>query len=139
MNDLLAAQVIRELARDSGLSDADYTVLVVLSEAPGHRMRSIELTRRTMWSKSRLSHQLTRMEGRGLVRREEPADNARACDAVLTEDGLRRIETAAPAHVESVRRHFIDLLTDDELDMLGAVTERVVAHLTETGEHAAEP
>lgn len=132
MRDLLDLQISRDLARDSGLSDADYTVLVVLSEAPNHRMRLMELADRTLWSKSRLSHQLTRMQQRGLLRREECEQqprNSRATDAVLTTDGLRVIENAAPKHLESMRRHFIDLLTDHQIDVLGEVTENVVHHL----------
>lgn len=126
---LLDLRISRDLARDTGLSDADYTVLVVLSESSDHRLRLIELAGRMLWSKSRLSHHLDRMERRGLVRREEHADNSRATDAVLTTDGLRVIDKAAPMHVESVRRHFIDLLTDDQIDALGDATENVIHHL----------
>lgn len=132
MRDLLDLQISRDLARDTGLSGADYTVLVVLSEAPNHRMRLVDLAERTLWSKSRLSHQLTRMERRGLLRREEceqHPENSRATDAVLTTDGLRAIGEAAPKHVESVRRHFLDHLTDDQIDALGDGTEQVVRHL----------
>lgn len=115
-------------AGNVAVSDAD-TVLVALSQSSGHRLRLIELAGRTLWSKSRLSHQLTRMEHRGLVRREAHAENSRATDAVLTTDGLRAIEKAAPKHVDSVRRHFIDLLTDDQITALGDTTEKVVDHL----------
>ncbi|MQA88113.1 MAG: MarR family transcriptional regulator [Streptosporangiales bacterium] len=129
MHDLLNLQISRDLARDTGLSWADYSVLAVLSEAPEHRMRLIELAERILWSKSRLSHQLSRMEHRGLVRRETQAPNSRATDAVLTADGLRVIEKAAPHHVDSVRQHFIDQLTDDQIDALGDAAERVVHRL----------
>ncbi|AYY13225.1 MarR family transcriptional regulator [Actinobacteria bacterium YIM 96077] len=132
MRDLLDLQIARDLNQESGLSDADYTVLTVLSEAPGHRMRLIELARRTLWSKSRLSHQLSRMQRRGLVRREEcekHPEDSRAIDAVLTAEGLRLMDEAAPRHVESVRRNFIDLLTPEQLDALGDGAEKVIAHL----------
>ncbi len=129
MRDLLELQIGRDLARETGLSAADYTVLVALSESPGYRVRQIELAGLTLWSKSRLSHQLSRMERRGLIRREEQAENSRAVDAVLTSDGLRAIEKAAPEHVESVRRNFIDLLTDDQIDALGDAAETVIHHL----------
>ncbi len=129
MTDLLALQIARDLACDAGLSDADYTVLAVLSESPERRLRQIELADRMLWSKSRLSHHLDRMEQRGLVKREQHAGNERAIDAVLTTHGGTVIEQAAPAHVASIRRHFIDLLTDDQIDALGDVTETVVQHL----------
>jgi DNA-binding MarR family transcriptional regulator len=129
MRDLLDLQISRDLARDTGLSDADYTVLVVLSEAPRRRMRMLELGERILWSNSRLSHQLSRMEQRDLIRREAHARNSRAIDAVLTPRGLRIIKRAAVAHLDSVRRHFIDHLTDDQIDALGDATDKVIQHL----------
>jgi DNA-binding MarR family transcriptional regulator len=129
MRDLLDLQISRDLARETGLSDADYTVLVVLSEAPGLRMRMLELGERILWSNSRLSHQLSRMEDRGLVRRQAHARNSRAIDAVLTAKGLRIIKKAAAEHVESVRRHFIDHLTDDQIGAIGDAAEKVIQHL----------
>jgi DNA-binding MarR family transcriptional regulator len=84
-----------------------------------------------LWSKSRLSHHITRMQGRGLVVKQECADDGRGAVVALTEKGLRTIQEAAPAHAESVRRHFIDLLTDTEIAVLGDLTERVLARLAE--------
>lgn len=130
MRDLLDQQINRDLAADSGLSEADYTVLVVLSEEPDQRMRQVELAHRVLWSKSRLSHQLTRMERRGLVRREGTGSaSARGVRVVLTAEGLNTIRDAAPPHLESVRRHFIDPLTDEQLDALADCTAAVLAHL----------
>jgi len=129
MRALLDLQISRDLARDAGLSDADYHVLAVLSETPGHRVRVIALAERMLWSQSRLAHHLDRMEHRGLVRRQEHPTNARARDVVLTTTGLRVIEAAAPDHLDSVRQHFIDLLTDEQIDALGELTETVVHHL----------
>jgi DNA-binding MarR family transcriptional regulator len=129
MRDLLDSQIARDLTNETGLSDADYTVLVVLSEAKGQRQRLVELADRLLWSQSRLSHQLSRMEDRGLVRREPGAAGTRAMDAVLTREGRRVITRAAPTHVESVRRHFVDLLTAEQLATLGDITEAVIDHL----------
>jgi DNA-binding MarR family transcriptional regulator len=129
MRALLDAQVARDLASDSGLSDPDYEVLSNLSETEGHRWRLNELATRMLWSRSRLSHHIARMEQRGLVRREECASDARGAFVVLTEGGLRAIEAAAPAHVESVRRNFIDLLTHEQIRALDEISSTVVAHL----------
>jgi hypothetical protein len=52
--------------------------------------------------------------------------------------GRAAIEKAAPAHVEDVRRNFIDLLSPAELDMLAALNERVLRHLAEDGDPSAE-
>ncbi|WP_219467090.1 MarR family winged helix-turn-helix transcriptional regulator [Nonomuraea rhizosphaerae] len=129
---LLDAQVSRDLLRDSGLSAPDYDVLSTLSDAEGHRFRLTGLAERMLWSKSRLSRHISRMEQRGLVTREECEGDGRGAVIVLTEGGRRAIEAAAPDHVESVRRHFVDLLTPEQIDVLGTVSETVLTHLRET-------
>lgn len=133
MRALLDLQITRDLAADSGLSDADYDVLSNLSEVSPHRLRLTELAATMLWSKSRLSHHLTRMQQRGLVDREECPGDARGSMIVLTGAGLRAIEQAAPHHVASVRRNLIDLLTDEEIAALDALSHRVVAHLSGEG------
>ncbi|MBQ0992109.1 MarR family transcriptional regulator [Micromonospora sp. PSH03] len=136
MRRLLDLELARELTQDAGLSEADYDVLSDLSETPQGRLRLRELADRMLWSRSRLSHHLTRMQQRGLVTREECADDARGSVVVLTPAGRRAIESAAPGHVAAVRRHLIDLLTPAEVDALGALTHRVVDHL---GGRAPQP
>ncbi len=86
-----------------------------------------------LWSKSRLSHHITRMQQRGLVDREECPSDERGAVLVLTKAGRQAIRAAAPPHVESVRRHFIDLLTDDETAALTALSNRVIDHLVRQG------
>jgi DNA-binding MarR family transcriptional regulator len=129
MAERLRSQIGRDLQADSGLSDADYMVLVHLSEAADQRMRMSDLATCLNWSKSRLSHQLARMQARGLVQRDECPSDARGAFAVLAPGGLAEIERAAPQHVASVRRHFIDVLDDAQLEQLAVIGERVVAHL----------
>jgi DNA-binding MarR family transcriptional regulator len=82
-----------------------------------------------LWSRSRLSHHLARMEQRGLVGREECETDGRGAVVTLTDKGLRTIEEAAPLHVEAVRRHFIDLLDPAQIDAFADIGERVVTHL----------
>jgi DNA-binding MarR family transcriptional regulator len=127
---LLAARVNRDLARDSGLSEPDYDVLSHLSESPGHKARLSELAGRMLWSNSRLSHHLTRMQQRGLVRRCGCPDDGRGADILLTDEGLRAIEAAAPQHVASVRTHLVDVLSADQLRALGDIADTVLTHLT---------
>ncbi|MGH3244285.1 MAG: MarR family winged helix-turn-helix transcriptional regulator [Spirillospora sp.] len=127
---LLDAEVARDLLRGpGGLSAPDYDVLSALSSAADRRQRLSALAARMLWSKSRLSRHIGRMEMRGLVVRVEDADDGRRADVVLTEKGERAIVEAAPAHVESVREHFIDLLTEEQLRVLGDVAEIVLARL----------
>ncbi|MGW0394051.1 MarR family winged helix-turn-helix transcriptional regulator [Streptomyces sp. NPDC003042] len=120
---LVNAGIARDLSQDSALSEADYDVLSVLGSTEGHGMRISALAVLMQWSRSRLSHQLTRMEQRGLVRREEVASDARGAEVVLTPSGVDAITAAAPLHVESVRRHLIDVLTPEQLRTFAEVGE----------------
>jgi DNA-binding MarR family transcriptional regulator len=124
--------------QESGLSGADYEVLAVLSALDGDRMPARDLCNALVWEKSRLSHQVRRMEKDGLVSREPNPDDARSTLVCLLPAGLAAIEKAAPGHVEDVRRNFIDLFSAAELDMLAALNERVLHHLAETTAPPAE-
>ncbi|MFI6598607.1 MarR family winged helix-turn-helix transcriptional regulator [Nonomuraea sp. NPDC050536] len=126
---LLDLELGRDLMNASGLSEPDYDVLSNLSEAPGRSMRLSALAAHMHWSKSRLSHHITRMQQRGLVERQECADDGRGSAVVLTDTGWDSIVQAAPGHVESVRRHLIDLMTEEELDALAAFSRRVIEKL----------
>jgi DNA-binding MarR family transcriptional regulator len=120
MHDRLSAQLGRELQADAGLSLADYVVLVQLSEH-GCSMRVLELARALRWEKSRLSHQLTRMQQRGLVRRTGCASDRRGAFIELTDAGRSTIEGAAPRHVDGVRRYLFDRLTPDQVETLAQI------------------
>jgi len=87
----------RELQEHS-LSLNDYEILVNLSESQGRRMRMSDLADATIQSRSRLSHQISRMEAKGLVTREDCRDDRRGTFAVLTDEGLAALEAAAPGH-----------------------------------------
>jgi DNA-binding MarR family transcriptional regulator len=132
---LLSAEINRDLARDAGLSEADYDVLSNLTTtdraagAAPDRRRLTDLAAHMQWSKSRLSHHITRMEQRGLVRREEVDDDARGSFVVLTPQGRSTIEQAAPRHVASVRRHMIDRLTPEQIRVLGEIGDIVLGPL----------
>ncbi|MFB9884490.1 MarR family winged helix-turn-helix transcriptional regulator [Planobispora siamensis] len=108
-----------------GLSDPDYEVLSTLSERPGHASTLHEQAAKMGWSRSRLSRHASRMEARGLVRREPDPDDGRGCYLVLTEDGLQTLEDAAPAHLESVRRHVIDRLSPADLSALESIARKL--------------
>jgi DNA-binding MarR family transcriptional regulator len=128
----LAQLLMRQLDRDLhpfGLSMHDYEILVELSEAPNRRMRMTELADRTAQSRSRLSHQINRMEGRDLVSREECEGDKRGTFAVLTPHGAATISEVAPHHVASVRRHFIDQLGELELSALTGACEPLLEEL----------
>ncbi|HWH35926.1 MAG TPA: MarR family transcriptional regulator [Acidimicrobiales bacterium] len=126
LHQVLRAELERELNVDAGLSLSDYEVLVGLSEAEEHRLRMYTLAEQLAWSRSRLSHQVTRMQARGLVRREECPTDARGAFATLTPAGLAAIEAAAPGHLEGVRRHFFDRLTSEQVRSLAELTTSVL-------------
>ncbi|MBB5631298.1 MarR family winged helix-turn-helix transcriptional regulator [Sphaerisporangium krabiense] len=126
----LDAALERQLAA-VGLSSADYQLLVPLSEAPGRRLRARELRRIVDWDRSRLSHQIRRMEQRGLIAREECPGDARGTVIRLTGEGSRAIEEAAPGHVEVVRRLFVDQLGPEETALLTQLSYRVLGRLAE--------
>ncbi len=125
---LLTARIAADHVADSGLSDPDYDVLSKLSEAQGE-LRVSELASSMLWSQSRLSHHLARMERRSLISRDACADDRRGTVARLTDTGWRAIEEAAPAHLSSVRRHLVDRLTPAQLAALAEIAETVTAPL----------
>jgi DNA-binding MarR family transcriptional regulator len=125
----LPAALNRQLQEGSELSLSDFDVLVPLSEQDDGRLRIGALAERLQWERSRLSHHLSRMERRALVRREECLDDRRGWWVVLTAAGRRAIESAAPDHVRFVREVFIDLLDDDDLAVLGSITARIAERL----------
>ena len=128
---LADAQIARDLTRDSGLSMPDYTVLTALSEATDGRRRLSELANRMQWSASRVSHHVSRMQQRGLVRRAGCAEDLRGAWVAITDDGWLAIRSAAPDHVASVRAHLIDVLTPDQLAVLTDIGEAVARHFGE--------
>ena len=124
--------------QEAGLSGADYEILAVLSDHDGDRMPARDLSNALGWEKSRLSHQLRRMQKDGLISREANPDDARSTLVCLLQTGRAAIEKAAPRHVEDVRRNFIDLLTPAELDSLAVLNERILRHLAEDDDSPAE-
>jgi DNA-binding MarR family transcriptional regulator len=128
-SELLRKQLNRELQEQHGLALADYEVLVRLSECDGGQMRMAQLAGEVASSKSRLSHQIARMESAGLVQRVECDDDARGVFAAVTDAGRERLRETAPTHVTGVRAHLIDLLGASDQKALAEIFERVLTHL----------
>ena len=136
MTSQLNARMNRQLLQDYGISLADYEVLVVLSEAPAGRLRVFEVADTLAWEQSRVSHQLARMQRRGLISRQDCSSDARGAFAVLAEAGRAAIERAAPAHVETVRQLVFDGLSHEQLAALTEITTRVLDRLAATADQA---
>jgi DNA-binding MarR family transcriptional regulator len=126
----LTGRIARDLA-ESELSYPDYLVLVVLTDRPDGRTRLFELASVLGWEKSRVSHQVARMAERGLVAKEKCDVDRRGAYVVVTEHGREAIEAAAPRHVETVRRLFVDRLTPRQLDAIRTAAETVLAGLAD--------
>lgn len=134
----LEAALARQLAAESVLSYSDYVVLVALTDHPEGRLRLFELGRVLGWEKSRLSHHVTRMADRGLVKKERCGSDRRGAFVAVTRKGRREIEAAAPGHVEAVRRLFVDRLTPGELDAVAAAAEKVLGAIGDAGSGTPE-
>jgi DNA-binding MarR family transcriptional regulator len=125
----LAERLNRELARDTGLSEADFEILVALIEAPDETVRALALRCGLEWEKSRLSHQLRRMEKRGLVRREVCTEDNRSTVIRVTETGRGLAEDAKRQHEQAVLAVVCDALTPEQLHALGCIADAVLARL----------
>ena len=118
----------RDLA-DFEISLPEYELLSMLSEQDGDRARMSVLAELVVQSRSRVTHTAKRLENRGLVRREPTPEDGRGVALALTRAGRHLIESAAPTHVHSVRDHFIDLVTPDQLAVLRDAFSEVRSHL----------
>lgn len=115
----------RDLEKDSDLSLNEYEVLVRLSENASWTMRMSHLADSLAHSRSRVTHTVRRLEERGLVDRVSCVADGRGVNAVLTDAGYSVLVDAAPSHVRSVHRHLVDVLTPEQLTVLGEAMERV--------------
>jgi len=129
----LPAAIDSQLQRDANLGMVEYQVLAMLSRAPRRTLRMSVLAAQTSSSISRLSHLVTRMERRELIRREPDAADGRFTNAVLTEEGMRVLAEAAPAHVAFVRNIVIDALTPERLRRLGQDAQRIITRIEAMG------
>ncbi|MCI3273688.1 MarR family winged helix-turn-helix transcriptional regulator [Streptomyces cylindrosporus] len=135
---LLLQEIDRRLQSEIGISKAEFSVLVTLLRAPGSEMRVVDLAASLGWEKSRVSHQLTRMEGRGLVVRAESGASGRRTGIGLTPEGRRLVERAVVAHGGNVRRHFLDPLAPEQAAAIRAWSEQTINRLGQGGTGTTE-
>lgn len=126
---LLDRRLDQQLRQESGLSHAQYEILVRLAAAPGGELRMTDLAGALYTTKSGLTYQITRLEKAGLVRRSASPGDVRGVVAALTGAGRQRLAQAAPGHVAAVRSLLVDVLTAEQLsamaDGLGEVARRL--------------
>jgi len=129
----LLGGLARSLEANSNLSLPDYEVLIALTAQPEGRHRLFELAEDLAWEKSRLSHHVTRMVDRGLVEKQRCSADRRGWHVSVTAEGRQAIAAAAPSHVETVRKLFVDRLSPKQLAAVAEVAEVVLSGLSEEG------
>jgi len=117
MGDDVLGRVGRDIAKATGLSGPEFGVLSRLAAIGKGEMRQQHLARMMGWEKSRLSHQLTRMQERKLIERRTD-DDTRATLIVLTKTGREKLESARPVHADSVRRNLLSRLSTEQIEVL---------------------
>ncbi len=127
----LGAALDSQLQRDSDLTHFDYLCLAMLSEHDDHTTSMSELAGRTNSSLSRLSHVISKLEGRGFVSRCRSEVSRRVTMVRMTEEGYAVLVAAAPGHVETVRSLVFDGLPPEDVEALGRIM-RCVLHRVET-------
>jgi DNA-binding MarR family transcriptional regulator len=127
--EILRARVQAGLHTDSGLSEADYKVLLELSEAEARSLRSASLATALEWERSRVSAHLGRMEKRGLIRREPISDDGRGSLVVLTDEGAHAFRASMMPHLQTVKKLFVDAFTADQLAAIDDATVCLRSHL----------
>ncbi|MEV6622428.1 MarR family winged helix-turn-helix transcriptional regulator [Amycolatopsis sp. NPDC051106] len=135
---LLAGEVDRVLQRDFGISKAEFSILVTLQGVPDRRMRVTELAGSLGWEKSRVAHQLTRMERRGLLERSEAGAAGRRTGIALTPSGEEAVERAIRGHARTIRRLAFDRLTPEQAAAIGAWSTGLIEHLTAASSEPGE-
>ena len=108
-----------------GVSLSEYELLSMLSEADEGRLRMSALAALIVQSRSRVTHTAARLERRGWVRRSPAPEDGRGVLLQLTDQGRAAVERFARVHVESVRRHLVDILTPGQFRALGEAMQAV--------------
>lgn len=124
-------RIERDFESQTGLQHHWYEVLIRLYKEPDRRLRMSDLANRGLISPGGATRLVARMEEAGYVEREIPADNRRTTYAVLTDKGVKAVETAAPAHFEAVERHFGSALSEDDAEQLMSLSDKIIHSLGE--------
>jgi DNA-binding MarR family transcriptional regulator len=120
MNEDVMGRVGRDIAQATELSGSEFGVLSRLAAVSKGEMRQQALATLMSWDKSRLSHQLTRMQERGLIERR-PIDGKTVL-VVLTNLGREKLDAARPIHAASVRRNLLSRLTQEQINTIVRVS-----------------
>jgi DNA-binding MarR family transcriptional regulator len=115
-----------QLEHDHALPLTSYEVLLRLGDAEGQRMRMCDLADSILLSRSGLTRLVDRLEREGLLVRVACDDDARGSYAKLTPDGRAKLDASRATHLDGVRSLFIDHISDEELETLGRLWDRLI-------------
>lgn len=128
---MLFQDLDKQLVRDSGISFADYEILVLLSEAEDRRLRMRELSDASTTTRSGITRAITRMEAAGWVQRVECESDKRGAWAELTDKGAVTLAAAGPGHVAAVRATMFDVLSPDDITVMADAFTAMRDHMQE--------
>jgi len=127
----LLPPLIKNLSDKCGVSEAEYQVLIGIYSTPEGGIRPTDLAEKIGWENGRLSHQISRMESKGLVDRRQCPVDARSCYIALSKVGQAKIIKTIPIQLKEVRRLFGEALSKDQLKALIEIADAVSKHMQE--------
>lgn len=123
----MTRQFSGELVAEHGLTMNDFDVLWQLSQAPEGYLRRVDLAERVLLTPSGITRLLEGLERAGYVEKMSCASDARVSYAVLTDAGREKLEAAKETHLASIKSLFSERYSEDELETLAALLERLPA------------
>lgn len=121
MGEVIASRIGREITQKTGLSSADFTILMQLSMNGGNHQRQCDIQTFLEWDKTRLSHQLSRMETRGLI--EKKSEDRNSSFISMTDKGRLQLSMAQPVHQNGIYEHFAKWLSEEDLEAMIRITD----------------
>ena len=121
----------RQITNHSGISGAEYVVLVALSELPAPSVNLNRLATGLGWELSRMSHQVSRMEDAGLVKKTKNLEDSRCFDVSITVKGRKIAEVAIPLQSREINHCFSEVLTQTQMKSLIEISEAISNHMKE--------
>lgn len=121
----------RQITAHSGISGAEYVVLVALSEI---KVPSVNLNRLAIglgWEISRMSHQISRMQESGLVKKTQSESDARCFDVSITNKGRKIAEAAISLQSQEINHCFSEVLTKQQMEALIEISDAISKHMRE--------
>ena len=121
----------RQVTNHSGISGAEYVVLVALSELPVPSVNLNRLATGLGWEISRMSHQVSRMDEAGLLKKTKNLEDSRCFDVSITAKGRKIAEAAIPLQSKEINHCFSEVLTQAQMKSLIEISEAISTHMKE--------